>query len=143
MKNLVWHDEYMLGIPAVDIQHKRIFDCFVSIGREGLPERGGWLADPLFVRLIDALQKHFALEEAMMRNLNYPELEQHIDEHRQLRDELNALAQRAAEAEGRGSHRMIKIFERWQHKHIMTTDRRYVEYFQNPMQKKAGSATRS
>ena len=95
MKVLEWKDEYLLGITAVDFQHKRIFDCFVTISREGLTKHDNWLADASFVQLINALQEHFALEESMMRRFGYPEVDRHSEEHLQLHTELHALARKS------------------------------------------------
>lgn len=66
MKDSEWKDEYLLGIPAVDLQHKRIFDCFVTIAEESSAKHDRWLADSSFAQLVGLLQQHFALEESMM-----------------------------------------------------------------------------
>jgi hemerythrin-like metal-binding protein len=137
MSDMEWRNELLLGIPAVDLQHQRIFDCFVTIAREGITKHESWLADPSFVQLIKFLQEHFALEESMMRKFGYPELERHIDEHRAFQAELYAVAQKSIGTEGSVSQVMIRIFERWQRKHIMTSDRHYVEYLLGPARKSA------
>ena len=137
MEDAVWKDEHLLGIAAIDLQHKRIFDCFVTIAREGLSKHDSWLADDSFVRLVDVLRQHFALEESMMRKLGYPELANHIEEHRQFDAELHALAQKSVGTKRRVSHELLNIFEKWLHKHIMTSDRDYVDFFASTAHKNA------
>lgn len=129
MTDLHWNDGYSLGIPEVDLQHKRIFDCFVTIAEEGLTKRDRWLADSSIVQLVGLLQGHFALEESLMRILGYPELERHIEEHRRFSAELDALAQKSLRTKESVSHAMIEVFQKWQREHIMKSDRHYANYF--------------
>lgn len=138
MNQLEWSDEHLLGIPAVDLQHRRIFDCFVSIAREAPIERDRWHADPSFVRLDNLLEEHFALEESMMRSFGYPGLERHIEEHRQFHAELLGLAQQPAGTNNGVSREAIRVCQKWQREHIMKSDRRYVEYFSDPAHSSSG-----
>jgi len=138
MKDLEWKDEYLLGLPAIDLQHQRIFDCFANIAREGLTKCDNWLADSSFIQLVDSLQQHFALEESMMRSLCYPEIARHTEEHRQFHAELHALAQKSIGTVGGVSHQMIRVFQRWLQKHIMVSDRHYADFFSSSAHKNLG-----
>jgi hemerythrin len=129
MKDLEWKSEYLLGIPEVDLQHKRIFACFATIAEEGLNKQDRWDADSSIVQLLGLLKDHFALEESLMRILGYPELDRHIEEHRQFNAEIYDLAQKSLRTKGNVSREMIKVFQKWQREHIMKSDRRYADYF--------------
>ena len=137
MKDLEWKDEYLLGIPAVDLQHKRIFDRFIAIAG-GSTEQDRLLAEFSIVQLVGLLQEHFALEESMMRTLCYPELERHIEEHRRFHAEVQDLAQTAIRTKGSMSRETIKVTQKWLREHIMTSDRHYVEYFSGPPRNSVG-----
>ena len=138
MKDLEWKDEYSLGIPEIDLQHKRIFDCFVTIADDGLTKQDKWLTDSSIVQLVGLLQGHFALEENLMRSLGYPELERHIEEHQQFNAELHELAQMSLRTKGNMSHDMIKVFQKWQREHIIKSDRHYADYFSGLTRKSTG-----
>jgi hemerythrin-like metal-binding protein len=126
MNDLIWKDEYSLGIPAVDFQHRRIFDCFVTIANEG-PR-----AERLIVELADLLQQHFALEEKMMQSFGYPDLERHIEEHRQFHADVCNLAQASLRTEGGVQHAAARVLKRWQQEHVMTSDGLYVKHLLGP-----------
>jgi hemerythrin-like metal-binding protein len=64
-----------------------------------------------------------------MRILGYPELDRHIEEHRQFNAEIYDLAQKSLRTKGNVSREMIKVFQKWQREHIMKSDRRYADYF--------------
>lgn len=87
------------------------------------------LADSSIVQLLGLLQEHFAVEETVMRVLGYPELERHIDEHRQFNAELHDLAQKSLRTKEGVSSEMVKVFQKWQREHIMKSDRHYADYF--------------
>jgi hemerythrin len=133
MKELIWKDAYLLGVPELDLQHKHIFDCFVTIAAEGLTRHDRWLADSSIVQLVSLVQAHFALEESLMRILRYPELEQHIEEHRQFHADVHELAQKSLRTKGSVSRAAVRILHTWLHDHIATSDRRYADYFAGPV----------
>ena len=134
MKDLEWKDEYAVGIPAVDLQHSRIFDCFISI--LGAPADDDRLrAETEIIKLLGLLQEHFALEESMMRKFHYPELESHAEEHRQFNADVHDLAQKSLRRKGGVSRDAINIAHKWLTEHIMTRDREYAAFFSHPAQK--------
>src|SRR5487761_2247463 len=116
MKELEWKHEYWVGIPAVDFQHRRIFDCIISI-LGGPTDDDKLRAEAEIIKLLGLLQQHFALEESLMRTLCYPEIEKHIEEHRRFNADVHDLAQKSLT------------------EHIMTSDRDYAAYFSNPEHK--------
>lgn len=137
MKELEWKDEYLVGITAIDFQHRRIFDCILSIAAEP-PDSDGLSAEAEMIRLLGLLQEHFSLEESMMRTLHYPDLESHIEEHRKFHANVHDLAQRSLRRKGGVSREAIKITHKWLEEHIMRDDKHYVDFLSNPHQKKRG-----
>jgi len=82
-----WQDSYSVGVTALDDQHKVLIDLINSletIGSDGDDLR----------RVMDSLdwyvRKHFSLEEQMMRNAGYDDIEAHIEEHRDFEKWLRA-----------------------------------------------------
>jgi hemerythrin-like metal-binding protein len=128
MKELEWKDEYALGIPAIDLQHKRIFDCIISI-LAGPSADDRLRAEAEILKLLGLLQEHFTLEESMMRTLNYAELEPHIEEHRRFHADVHHLAERFLRHKTGVSGEAIKTVQKWLREHIMTSDKRYVDFF--------------
>ncbi len=130
MKDLEWKDEYSLGIHAIDFQHKRIFDCFLRIAH-GATDDDRLRAEAEVIKLLALLQEHFALEESMMQKLHYPELEQHVEEHRQFHSDVHHLAQTSLMKKGEAPREAIKIAHKWLTEHITVSDRHYLDFFSN------------
>jgi hemerythrin len=129
MKDLEWKDEYLLGIPELDLQHKRIFACFEAMAKQGPSKRDRWLADSSIVQLIGLLQQHFALEESLMRILAYPGFERHVEEHLHFNGELHDLAQKSLRTKESVSGEMVKLAQNWLRMHIMTCDKQCADYY--------------
>jgi hemerythrin-like metal-binding protein len=138
VNNLEWKDEFLLGIPAIDLQHRRIFDCFVVLAEEAQARHDGWVAEASFAPLAVRLREHFSIEEGMMRSFGYPELARHIEQHRQFEADLLRLAQESQMKRIGVSHEMSEMFQKWHQVHIMTSDRHYVNYFAGPRRRSGG-----
>ncbi len=136
MKDLEWKDEYSLGIPAIDLQHKRIFDCLLRVAH-GATDDDRLRAEAEIIKLLRLLQEHFMLEESMMQKLHYPDLEQHIKEHRQFHSDVHHLAQTSLMKKGGVPREAIRIAHNWLTDHLMVRDRHYLEFFSNATQKNA------
>lgn len=139
MKDLEWKDEYALGIPAIDLQHKRIFDCIISI-MAGPSDDDRLRAEIEILKLLGLLQEHFSLEENMMRTLNYAELESHIEEHRRFHADVHHLAEIFLRHKTGVSDEAIKTVQKWLREHIMISDKRYVDFFSSAALKGAGKS---
>ncbi len=135
MKNLEWKDEYSLGIPAIDLQHKRIFDSILRIAH-GPSDDDRLRAEAEIIKLLRLLQEHFSLEESMMQKLHYPDIEQHIEEHRQFHSDVHHLAQTSLMKKGGVPREAINLAHKWLAEHITVSDRHYLEFFANSTQKR-------
>ena len=137
VKSLQWKDEYTLGIPAIDLQHRRIFDCFVRI-LAGPAGDDRLRAEVETLKLLGLVQAHFRLEEKMMRDLHYPGLERHMEEHRQFLADIHHLAESFLRVKRGVSADAVKVVQKWLTQHILTSDKHYLEYFSDPLQLRAG-----
>jgi hemerythrin-like metal-binding protein len=136
MKDLKWTDECALGIPAIDLQHKRIFDCLLRVAH-GAADDDRLRAEAEIIKLLNLLQEHFSLEESMMQKLRYPDLEHHIEEHRQFHSDVHHLAQTSLMRKAGVSREAIKVAHAWLTEHIMIGDKHYFDFFSNPIQHKS------
>lgn len=85
MGTIAWSPELSLGVPSLDDQHRR----FIGLANEILlAVRAG--KEPrhvgeCFRRLREYTVYHFGDEEAFMRQVGYPELKAHAQEHEELK----------------------------------------------------------
>ena len=119
MINIDWSEELSVGVAFVDADHKKLVDmvnelfsaCFVGVGDEAVAA--------ILTEVIRYTQYHFAGEEAFLREHASPALAAHAEEHRQLTEQVLAIAQQGVSAL---SDDVLLFLRDWLTHHILGTD---------------------
>jgi len=91
MTAIHWSDEYRIGIPAVDHEHRMLIALINEILDQAQYRRHGpELADCLG-ELHASIAAHFALEEKVMADRSYADYAAHKADHEQLLDDIHDL----------------------------------------------------
>jgi hemerythrin len=100
-------DEYLVGLPAIDDDHRRLVQTVNCIGAE-IEEASYELCVELFDDLEAAAAEHFSREEAILERLRYPLIEHHREYHADL-------IRRLRELKGLGYQKIAKraLFDRF------------------------------
>jgi hemerythrin-like metal-binding protein len=85
-----WSSALALGVPVLDEQHEELFRRFGRL-EDAILARDRTEAPRLLAYLIAYAREHFAAEEALMREVGYPDLERHAAEHRAFAREIERL----------------------------------------------------
>ena len=121
-----WSDDYSVGIPEMDTQHRKLMELLaeVSGGTMEPPGRtlGEWLEEAQQYG-----QWHMRREELVLRVRGYPELEAHKAEHNVYRGKLAAL--QAMSDRRDFSIRLTNFLNEWWRYHILISDQQYARYF--------------
>jgi hemerythrin len=83
-----WKDSYKIGDPEVDAQHQHLFELINELAAVDSMHD----LRPLVMQIYKATREHFELEEALMRRVNYPDIDAHIAHHAKLLGRLNLLS---------------------------------------------------
>ena len=120
-----WSSDYSVNITAIDDQHRELVNIlnrlFVAVSRlEG---------DKVIAEILDALtsytRTHFALEERLMWQAQYQDIEPHIKKHKMLLDQLDNLCKKHL-VEGKVIHfEMLSFLKMWLKEHIQGVDTKY------------------
>lgn len=136
-----WRDDWLLDIEQVDEEHQdlvRLINRLAGLyGCTRCPnpqaQAYGTRVEILHLleRLGDHARIHFEHEEAYMRDLGYPGLEDHCYEHLTLLAEYSELM-RDVHAQGLGclDDSTLRGIKGWIIGHIATADRRFGEFYQ-------------
>ena len=92
LENLIQFGGHLLvDHPAIDAQHKAIFDLGVKAYEDW---RDGGCLDvlrPAVEKLTNLMHAHFTYEELVLHEIDYGDLESHAAEHQEMRDELSLM----------------------------------------------------
>ena len=122
MSLIEWKEEFELGVPAIDHEHRELITLINQLFEEA--EFSGDRD-----RLVESLGEiyaqiaaHFALEEKMMRNTGYEALGEHKDDHEKLLDQLRDIMDRVEDEPGYDKNQLSGELEHWFTEHFRTHD---------------------
>ena len=93
--NLIqWGDHLSVDHPAIDAQHKAIFDLGAKVYEDWRDGGGVARLRPAVDKLANLLQAHFAYEERLLAEIGYGGLDEHVAEHRGMLKDLAKIQER-------------------------------------------------
>lgn len=84
-----WKDDYKVDNLLIDTEHKQLFDIAFSAFEVVDDEKRNKKIKSVILDLYDYMKKHFNHEEAFMKELNYPKIEEHKLLHQNIINTLN------------------------------------------------------
>ena len=130
MSNLIeWSDELSVGIEEIDQQHRVLVGMLNEFHEAIQQHKGTLVASQILKRLSDYTLIHFAVEEGMMRLLDYPDYEEHKSEHDDLIEELQTLSAKLESGKKSVNFELLHFLKLWLTKHIQESDRHYIPHF--------------
>ncbi len=125
---ITWTDKLALGIEPIDIQHKALCD-YINELYEAM-QNGA--SEEVLIKLLDALAEytvtHFQEEEIIFGSTDYPDVDAHKEVHKKFVAKLQDFKTQFGAGNAVLSMKLLEFLKEWLIKHIMGTDKQYVEY---------------
>ena len=99
MNLLNWEDKYSIGVPAIDHEHRQIIDLINALYADLVQSHSEDRTRKFLGELYAKISGHFALEEKMMRDIEYDHYDEHKADHERLLDELRDIMDAVVEGE--------------------------------------------
>jgi hemerythrin-like metal-binding protein len=127
-----WNDGMSVGIPEIDEEHKR-FASLVNEFNRAIVDRMdlGEIKKRLQLILEDA-EQHFAHEERLFKQWNYPDVEDHANIHAQITKDLHAVMDKfiSYDLASEWIETGLKVKDILI-KHVLTEDMKYAKYYRD------------
>jgi len=91
MALIAWRDEFALGIPGVDHEHRELIELINTIHEQASGSAETSALVEFLGELYAQISAHFALEEREMRERRYDGYAEHKDDHERLLEEIHEL----------------------------------------------------
>ncbi|MBT7306793.1 MAG: bacteriohemerythrin, partial [Gammaproteobacteria bacterium] len=135
IKRIVWSARYSVGSATMDQQHQRLFEyinqmigCYADI--ESSSSRQKILE--ILPEFHNCAAQHFKAEEALLSEVNYPDLKSHIASHNRYDERITACYQSAMDEKQTCS--LIEFLLNWWGRHTLEKDMAYKEYlYEQPL----------
>ena len=125
MAVLQWSSEYSVGINEMDEQHIALFVLFNDVCASVEDGQARADTEPLLRRLLEATQKHFISEEALLTSTGFPGQSNHADHHKDLNILIKEYLVRFDRGDLGSSGNLLSFLREWLTHHIQNEDRLY------------------
>jgi hemerythrin-like metal-binding protein len=123
-KLLAWREQYALGLPAIDHEHRELIDMINETWARGAaPGASPALTEEMLGELLSRISAHFALEERLMREARYDEYGPHKEDHEVLLDRLRDIMETVVHT-GYAADQFGRDLDGWFLGHFRTHDAR-------------------
>ena len=126
---IVWNDDLKIGLDEIDNQHHELVKLLNQLNEAIRSNQGSAVANRVLDELHDYTRIHFAVEESIMRMLDYPDYIEHKAKHEKLENELLGLSLKFREEGKAISFELLHFLKNWLTKHIQESDREYSSHF--------------
>jgi hemerythrin len=127
MQNIVWKEEYCIGIDEIDRQHMdfvKLINRFIILFESGSNIR---LQDRILLEIVKYFEYHCISEENLMIISHYPRIDIQTDAHKQLIKSVYHKAVGLKEGMVNGTD-IINFLIRWFMNHTQEEDRKFATY---------------
>lgn len=123
-----WKPEYGTDSPIIDEQHKHLVKIINEL-HAAIKKRGDINHTyKTYLELIEYTKTHFTQEETLMKNINYPALTEHVEQHTKLKEQVLDLKQKFSTNKKEICVETILFLKNWLTDHIISEDLKYAPY---------------
>ena len=127
-----WHERFSVSHPELDAQHRRFLETLNTLYAALQEHREPGALRSVLNELARYAREHFAWEENLLREVDYPGLDEQLRQHGFFRNQLAGLERAFQTPGGRDDLTGALHFMRdWFLHHILAVDRQYMSYLQN------------
>ncbi len=124
MSLITWKPEFAVGVASVDFEHEQMIGLINEIYDEMQTRRDADSIEQFLGDVHFAISAHFALEERLMRDADYPEYQAHKEDHEELLDQLRDLMDQLVADPDKGFDLLHDKLSDWFENHFATFDAR-------------------
>lgn len=126
-----WSPQYEVGIELIDHDHQKLVGMLNQVISAANFHMGESYIIGVIGELIDYTKYHFEREEGLMKENNYPDLEAHIQQHREMVAQVEAFSKRInanPNCEDDVCMEVYRYLRSWLINHITHTDKELGSY---------------
>ena len=124
MSLIEWNDNLVLNIEPIDTHHKHLVDLLNKAQDSFMHGVKPGEVEQIMKELVDYANYHFAAEEALMHQREYPDEEKHLQEHASFRSWVAGLIQEGNPDDLESYMEIANVLVEWLVSHIQEIDRK-------------------
>ena len=133
MKELVWKDEYSVGVELFDRQHQHLFKIINKLTEHTGGPPNLYLVTQTLKEMFNYAQEHFTDEEKLMEQCEYPELHEQRRQHAYFLKTTAELCAYPPHEKELSIEEIDEFLNVWWMIHLLRYDMKYKEFFQEKL----------
>jgi len=131
MAIIKWKQVYETGIVALDKEHQGLVQQINTLFEAVRDKRGSDVYADILAMLETYVFEHFAHEEKLMEEYQFPGLTEHQQEHQNLIAEVQKLRKDHAVKDEGAARELLNFLRTWLLEHIVKVDREYGPFIES------------
>jgi hemerythrin-like metal-binding protein len=123
-----WTQAYSVNISVLDQQHRSLFDVVNQLDQTLRMGRGNAALNPILDRLLEYATVHFAAEESLMKQHDFPGLPTHHTQHEMFRRQITEYLRDHKAGKPGVPVALLFYLQAWLKDHLVKTDKQYSAY---------------
>ena len=124
MTLIEWKDEFNLGVPSIDHEHRELIDLINESFDQLVGSDSHLVIQRYLGEIYARISAHFALEEKIMCEKKYDQYEDHKQDHEQLLDDILDIMDEYDEKDIVDCQKLGDSLTHWFTNHFKTKDAR-------------------
>lgn len=120
-----WTESYRVNIAVLDQQHQQLFDAVNELDQALRKGEGKAALDPVLDKLVEYALVHFAAEESLMQEHEFPGLPTHRTQHEMFRQKIAAYLKEHTAGKPGVPVSLLLFMQGWLKQHVLKTDKQY------------------
>jgi hemerythrin-like metal-binding protein len=135
-----WKLTDSVDVELLDRQHQALFATVQELYDALARADGVAVAEDVFSRLVDYSSNHFAAEEALMKQHNYPRFKTHQFDHRNFSQQLLNFENDFRAGNQSVVATLLPYLQQWIKNHVQGADHQFGEFMKSQTKAKSGAA---
>jgi hemerythrin-like metal-binding protein len=124
MALITWKNEFNIGVPSVDAEHRQLIELINEIHSNLKNKERKFYVDDFLGEIYAKIAAHFALEEKWMSDNGYDQFLEHKAEHEKLLDDIRDIMDAYEDKENFDEGTLSDRLSSWFTGHFGTMDAR-------------------
>ncbi|MEZ4360029.1 MAG: bacteriohemerythrin [Kofleriaceae bacterium] len=125
---LDWNDSLSVGIITIDEQHQTLIAILNRLHKSKTAKKGSAELKDILRELVSYTQHHFAFEEKLLAQYDYPQHQAHKASHEKLTEQVLGFASAFDNGSATLSAELFMFLRSWLNGHIRGSDRHYAAH---------------
>ncbi len=129
MSIIEWKDEYSVRVKEIDAQHQKLVEMINELHTAMAGGKSKDILSEIIQKMVEYTQLHFRTEEKYFDEFNYPQREQHKNEHNSFIEKVTDFSNSFNSGKVFLSIEVMDFLKDWLANHITGSDQEYSDFF--------------